>query len=239
MAFLPLRVRISYEKPQYKWQLSKSAFSFHLLFGYIVRKRLGVANNGKKQPRGGAKRWKMLFKQRKSLARHGFGTKPTFEFPVRWGAESPQWPRWKSGKATGCDEIWPEMLKALNWGVLWLTRVCQVAWCSKRALKDWQIGGSSPHTRRHEWCTNYRGISLLSIPRKVYDECLEKTCREAVELDDTQCGFVMTIYHYTPSFLSSKFEKSWEYDEDVYTCFVDLEKACDRVPRKKLWGVLR
>jgi len=24
----------------------------------------------------------------------------------------------------------------------------------------------------------------------------------------------------------------------VYTWFVDLEKACDRVPRAKLWGVL-
>jgi len=34
------------------------------------------------------------------------------------------------------SEIRPEMLKALNWGVLWLTRACQVAWCSGRALKD-------------------------------------------------------------------------------------------------------
>ena len=33
----------------------------------------------------------------------------------------------KSGKAAGEDEIRPEMLKALNGGVRWLTRVCQVA----------------------------------------------------------------------------------------------------------------
>ena len=31
-----------------------------------------------------------------------------------------------SGKAAGEDEIRPEMLKALNGGVRWLTRVCRV-----------------------------------------------------------------------------------------------------------------
>ena len=34
----------------------------------------------------------------------------------------------KSGKAAGEDEIRPEMLRALTGeGILWLTRVCQVA----------------------------------------------------------------------------------------------------------------
>jgi len=31
-----------------------------------------------------------------------------------------------AGKTTGCDEIQPEMLKALNRGIIWLNRVCQV-----------------------------------------------------------------------------------------------------------------
>jgi len=35
------------------------------------------------------------------------------------------------------------------------------------------------------------------------------------------------------------FEKSWEYAKYVYACFVDFEKAYDRVPREKLWEVLR
>ena len=34
------------------------------------------------------------------------------------------------------------------------------------------------------------------------------------------------------------FEKSWEYAEDVFACFVDLEKAYDRVLRDKLWRLL-
>ena len=34
--------------------------------------------------------------------------------------------------------------------------------------------------------------------------------------------------------LQQVFEKSWEYAKEVYTCFVDLKKAYDRVPRDKL-----
>ena len=77
----------------------------------------------------------------------------------------------KSGKAAGEDEIRPEMLKALTGeGILWLTRVCQVAWKLGKTPRDWQTGVIIPIFKQGDCkqCTNYRGISLLSLPGKVY-----------------------------------------------------------------------
>ena len=123
----------------------------------------------------------------------------------------------KSGKAAGEDEIRPEMLKALNReGVLWLTRVCQVAWTLGKAPKDWQTGVIIPIFKKgnRKDCTNYRGISLLSLPGKVYAKCLGRRCREIVEsqIEESQCGFrpgrSTTDQIFT---LRQMFEKSWEY----------------------------
>ena len=91
--------------------------------------------------------------------------------------------RIKSGKAAGEDEIRPEMLKALTGGgILWLTRVCQVAWKFSKNPRDLQTGIIIPITKKgdRKQCTNYRGISLLSLPGKVYAKCLERKCREVV-----------------------------------------------------------
>ena len=61
-----------------------------------------------------------------------------------------------------------------------------------------------------------------------------------IKLEDSQCGFrpggSTTNQIFT---LRQIFEKSWEYAKDVLACFVDLEKAYNRVPRDKLWRVLQ
>jgi len=59
-------------------------------------------------------------------------------------------------------------------------------------------------------------------------------------MNDSQCGLhpghSSTDQNFT---LQQIFEKYWEYAKNFYTCFVDIEKAYNRVPREKLWGVLR
>ena len=150
----------------------------------------------------------------------------------------------KTGKAPGEDDIRPEISKAINMhDVRWLTRVCKVACRTGQAPKQWQTSVIIPIHKKGDKrkCTNYRGISLISVPVKVYAKCLEKKRREIVEpkLTDAQCGFRPGRSTMDEIFaLQLIFEKSWEYAKEVNACFVDLEKAYDRIPRDKLWAVL-
>ena len=120
----------------------------------------------------------------------------------------------------------------------------QVAWMFGKTRTDWQTGVIIPTFKKgdRKQCTNYRGISLLSLPGKVYAKYLERKCREIVEskLKNGQCGFCPGRSTTGQIFaLKQIFEKSWEYGKDLFACFVDLEKAYDRVPRDKLRKVLR
>ena len=60
------------------------------------------------------------------------------------------------------------------------------------------------------------------------------------EMEDGQSGFRPGCSTTDQIFtLKQIFEKSREYGKDLFACFVDLEKAYDRVPQDKLWKVLR
>ena len=82
----------------------------------------------------------------------------------------------KKGKLPGVDGITSEMLKYGGEALLeWLTRVCRVCVSEGKVQNDWVRAILVPLYKgkgdRND-CKNYRGISLLSIPGKVYGRIL-------------------------------------------------------------------
>ena len=78
------------------------------------------------------------------------------------------------------------MLKAMNnFGVCWLTRVFQISRKTGEVPKQWPTSVLIPIHKNEDKnkCINYRGISLLSRPGKVYAKCLKKRCREIIDLN--------------------------------------------------------
>ncbi len=80
--------------------------------------------------------------------------------------------RLKCGKAPGMDGITAEMLKYGDDAVVeWLLLLCERAWKKGEVPDDWTKAIIIPLYKgkgsRSE-CSSYRGISLLSVPGKVY-----------------------------------------------------------------------
>ena len=90
----------------------------------------------------------------------------------------------KSKKAPGMCGVTGEMLKAGGEvTVRWLHSIVNVAWKAGSVPEDWRKALVIPvHKKGSKMqCTNYRGISLLSIPGKVYARILDYKVRDITE----------------------------------------------------------
>ncbi len=98
-------------------------------------------------------------------------------------------------------------------------------------------------------CSNYRGITLLSIAGKILGKLFSKKKRVLLNrlvptiaeahLPETQCGFRANRGTTDMVFVLRQIqEKCREQNKALYVSFVDLTKAFDTVSRQGLWKIL-
>ncbi|KAI8486243.1 hypothetical protein Bbelb_359590 [Branchiostoma belcheri] len=153
----------------------------------------------------------------------------------------------KNGKAPGICKITAEMLKAGGDHIVkWLTEIINHVWIQERLPEDWRRGIILPFWKRKGdqlVCSNHRGITLLSIPGKLFTRILLARAISLIRSSrrPQQAGFMpnrSTIDHI--SALRLVIEKAREYRKDrhLYIAFVDLRAAFDTVDHASLWKIL-
>jgi len=150
----------------------------------------------------------------------------------------------KNGKAAGKDNIPGEALKAdLETSTEILYHLFQKVWKTEQIPQDWKDGFIVKIPKKGDLsdCKNYRGITLLSIPGKVFNRIILERLRAAIDsnLRDEQAGF-RKDRSCTDQIATLRIivEQSIEWNSPLYVNFVDYEKAFDSVDRQTLWQIL-
>ena len=149
------------------------------------------------------------------------------------------------GKAAGPDQIPPEALKAdadVTADLLFplFTRI----WKEGKFPKEWKEGHLVKLPKKGDLsnCSNYRGITLLSIPGKVFNRVILERIKTATDprLRDEQAGFRKNR-STTDQIATLRIivEQSLEWNSQLMVNFLDYEKAFDSIDRATLWKILR
>ncbi|KAL0195131.1 hypothetical protein M9458_008703, partial [Cirrhinus mrigala] len=139
----------------------------------------------------------------------------------------------KSGKAAGIDGIPPEIWK---YGGPALHRTLP------KDFRDAVIVTLYKNKGEKYDCSNYRGITLLSIAGKILARLLLNRLVPAIaedHLPECQCGFRANRSTTEMVFVLRQLqEKCREQNRGLYITFADLTKAFDTVSRQGMWQIL-
>ena len=85
-------------------------------------------------------------------------------------------------------------------------------------------------------CEAYRRVKLLM---KIVERVLERRMRALVNLDKFQFGFMPEKETRNTLYIIKRRQEEYRnMDKKLYMCFVDMEKAFDRLPRKVIeWSM--
>ena len=152
----------------------------------------------------------------------------------------------KGGRAAGICGITGEMLKAGGETMIhWLHAVISAVWQSGTIPPDWKKGLVVPIWKgkgdRHD-CNNYRGVTLLSVPGKVFARLLLLRVRDhLLKLQRPEQSGFTPKKSTTDRILALRVlvERRREFRQRMLAAYVDLKKAFDSVHREALWDLLR
>ena len=152
----------------------------------------------------------------------------------------------KKNRAPGICGITAELLKSGGvpvmsgllplFTLIWKYCVIPTDWNLAIILPLWKGKGSKSD------CTKYRGISLLSVPAKVFAHiCLARMKRTIFAKQRPQQS------HFTPGqstldrivALRLLAERRLEYRQPLYAAYIDLRAAFDSLDRNSLWNILK
>jgi hypothetical protein len=151
----------------------------------------------------------------------------------------------KGGKAAGLDGISIEMLKAGGEiGTKTLLKLFQVIWNLEYVPGEWGKGIIVPILKRGHPAEegldtgNYRGITLINIVPKVFTKIIYERLSEFCEceqvLAEEQAGFRKARAPIDQVYILHEMTKG-RFPKKTYCCFLDIQKAYDRVWREGLW----
>ena len=151
----------------------------------------------------------------------------------------------KNNKAAGSDGIHPEMLKYGGPAMVNLLQtICNTVWENESIPEDWKIGTIITLPKKGDLsdCSNWRGITLLSLPSKVLCTVLLNRLKTQIDdiLRDEQSGFRARRSCNDAIFaLRNIIEKAVDFNIPVYLHFVDFQKAFDSIHRDTMWKIVR
>ena len=151
----------------------------------------------------------------------------------------------KKGKAVGEDGIALEMILALGeFGVIELTKLFNKIYASGNVIECMceSVFITLPKVEGTLECKKHRTISIISQVTKILLRVILKRIRSKIqpEISDEQFGFVSGKGTRNAIFcLRTIAERSIEVQKNLYICFVDYEKAFDKVKHEEMLKLLR
>ena len=146
-------------------------------------------------------------------------------------------------KTSGGDGIPVELFQILkDDAVKVLHSICQQSWKSQQWPQDWKRSLFIPIPKKGnvKECSNYHTIALISHASKVSKFSkpgFSKTWTENFQMFKLVLEKAEEPEIKLPTSVGSL--KKWEFQKNIYFCFIDYAKAFDCVDRNKLWKILK